>query len=132
MSTFFEQLKKIAEQCPAPDMAQEAKRQDLPTCKMCHETRVINKHGRCARCQVDHDRGYAVSTKTGRCANGAERDGGTLFHARLLKTDGYPKWVPVCGVAPGRRSAGWSEWRPYDTQPVTCPRCLKKLERMAK
>lgn len=60
----------------------------------------------------------------GRCANGAERDKGRIYHA-----------VPVgsrralCGAEPGPRSAGWAPWNPEDSadQDVTCPRCRKKL-----
>jgi hypothetical protein len=54
----------------------------------------------------------------GRCANGAERDGGSKYHA----VAGY---VALCGAKPGRRSAGWSL---YPGDMVTCPRCRRKLE----
>lgn len=58
----------------------------------------------------------------GRCANGAERDGGTLFHAVPAES-----WKALCGSQPGRRSAGWgTPWK--DEQPVTCPRCLKRMK----
>jgi hypothetical protein len=55
----------------------------------------------------------------GRCANGAERDGGTLFHAVPAG-----KWDALCGAHPGRRSAGWSQ---YAGDGVSCPKCLRKL-----
>lgn len=59
--------------------------------------------------------------RTGRCANGFERDGGTIIHAVPRHSD-----RALCGVRPGRRSAGWSEnWDCYSQ--ATCPRCLKKL-----
>jgi hypothetical protein len=64
----------------------------------------------------------------GRCANGAERDGGRLFHARLLEEHGAD-WYAVCGAKPGRRSAGWAYWRPEDRR-VTCKRCAAKLRRL--
>jgi hypothetical protein len=56
---------------------------------------------------------------SGRCADGAERDGGTLFHA--VPTDHY---MALCGAKPGRRSAGWSA---YSGEAVTCAPCLRKL-----
>lgn len=57
---------------------------------------------------------------TGRCANGAERDGGTIYHAIANGS-----WFALCGVKPGKRSAGWSS---YFGDKVTCPRCLKKMQ----
>ena len=57
---------------------------------------------------------------TGRCANGAERDGGTLYHA-------VRSWRALCGAEPGRTSAGWSS---HLGTVATCPRCLAKLARM--
>jgi len=134
--TFAEQFKKMLDDCP--DMPKRDPAPERPPCSMCRTYGAdLNENGLCARCQVDLDRGYTVSAKAGRCANGAERDGGTLFHARLLKKNNtregyYPQWKPVCGSAPGPRSAGWSEWRPSPDQPVTCTRCLAKLKRMGK
>lgn len=55
----------------------------------------------------------------GRCADGAERDGGSLWHAVPARA-----WKALCGAEPGRRSAGWSQ-RVGDA--VTCPRCARKL-----
>jgi hypothetical protein len=97
-----------------------------PRCSMCREYKKLNEQDLCFECQTDADRGYTVSAKAGRCANGAERDSGSLFHARLLTEHGA-EWKPVCGSAPGPRSAGWSIRK---GQPVTCKRCLKKLERI--
>lgn len=54
----------------------------------------------------------------GRCANGAERDGGTIWHAVPATS-----YSALCGAKPGRRSAGWS-MRLGDV--VTCERCLRK------
>lgn len=65
----------------------------------------------------------AAHYKIGRCANGAERDGGYVRHAI---EDG--SWVALCKAKPGRGSAGWShEAEPADR--VNCPRCLKLLSR---
>jgi hypothetical protein len=55
----------------------------------------------------------------GRCANGAERDSGSKYHAVRGN-------VALCGAKPGPRSAGWST---YPGEAVTCPRCLTKLEK---
>lgn len=60
----------------------------------------------------------------GKCANGAERDKGRIYHAVPAGTQ-----IALCGTQPGPRSAGWAPWNPADSadHPVTCPRCLKKL-----
>ncbi len=59
---------------------------------------------------------------TGRCADGAERDHGSLFH--YLEPG---QWKALCGAKPGRRSAGWgSEVREF----ATCPRCIAKHDRV--
>jgi hypothetical protein len=61
----------------------------------------------------------------GRCANGAERDGGVRYHALAEHS-----WKALCGAAPGRRSAGWADY-PDSIKPasaVTCPKCRKKLD----
>lgn len=62
----------------------------------------------------DHDVRYLL----GRCANGAERDGGRVRHA-------VRDHRALCEAAPGRRSAGWSPHQADDC--VTCRQCLKKL-----
>lgn len=65
---------------------------------------------------------------TGRLANGAERDCGTLWHA--VSDDSYSA---LCGARPGRRSGGWGPFEPKElqdpNQPITCPRCLKKMQK---
>lgn len=57
----------------------------------------------------------------GRCANGSERDRGSLFHSVPQGKD-----VALCGAEPGRRSAGWCS-DPGDA--VTCPRCLSAIRK---
>lgn len=58
---------------------------------------------------------------TGRCANGWQRDSGTLYHA----VPGTSEWSKaLCGAQPGRRSNGWSDYR---AAAPTCPRCLAVL-----
>lgn len=67
-------------------------------------------------------RSYVPLRKTGRRANGGERDKGAVFHA--VPSTGYRA---VCGTEPGDRS----DWSNYPGQAVTCPRCLAKLQRAA-
>jgi len=62
--------------------------------------------------------GFHALNKTGRCANGAEADRGTITHA--VAFGGY---TALCGTRPGNRS-DWSSW-PSDT--VTCTRCANKI-----
>lgn len=59
---------------------------------------------------------YEPRRLSGRCSNGAERDGGAVYHA-------VAGWRAACGAEPGRRSAGWSQ---HAGEAVTCPRCLKR------
>ena len=65
---------------------------------------------------------FYVAHKAGRCADGFERDRGTVRHA--LPMDGQDARA-VCNTSPGRRSAGWSI-DPSGTA-VTCARCLSRL-----
>ncbi len=61
----------------------------------------------------------------GQCLTGAERDGGRIYHA--VPTGPEPTFErAVCGAKPGRLSAGWSDVG----EAVTCPRCLRALERL--
>ena len=72
---------------------------------------------------IDREMLLVARYKIGMCANGAERDGGYVRHA-ILKSG----WTAVCGAKPGRSSAGWShEDEPLEK--VSCPRCLKKLNK---
>lgn len=96
-------------------------------CGMCREEYELNDNGLCSDCQETVDRGHQISQLAGRCANGAERDRGRLFHARLLSDKNRASWQATCGYEPGRRSVGWSSWNPENRQ-VTCKRCLKKMK----
>ena len=125
MATFAEQIEKMIERAPVRVLGANELYPDNEWCKFCSQLGMVNKNGFCAKCQGDVDRGYTISAKAGRCANGAERDSGTLFHIRLMGEHG-PNWAPLCGKEPGRRSAGWSTWRPAG-QVATCPTCLKRL-----
>jgi hypothetical protein len=57
---------------------------------------------------------------TGRGWNGAERDGGAVWHAVAEASSPFGK--ALCGAQPGLRSNGWTE----PGERVTCPRCLKR------
>lgn len=66
-----------------------------------------------------------IYRKAGRCANGAERDGGNIYHA-------VPKlsWVALCGDKPGRHSGGWGNEGVVEGGPTapTCPACVRLLD----
>lgn len=67
--------------------------------------------------------------KPGRCANGAQRDAGTLIHAVETDDEWGSYHAALCGTQPGRRTPGWSNEPAHDH--ATCPRCLKKLQAQA-
>lgn len=72
---------------------------------------------------------YVAGYLTGRCANGAQRDSGTLYHALPVKEymgGLFPSSVALCGATFGRRSAGWNAHDKPD-HAITCPKCLKKI-----
>lgn len=99
-------------------------------CAVCRDQQVDLPGDLCPRCLEDKARGYRVRTLTGRCANGAERDHGTLQHALPLSM-AYRDDVEKahCSIRPGRRSVGWSTWLPAGNV-CTCPRCLKRLKKL--
>lgn len=57
---------------------------------------------------------------TGRRSNGAEKDGGRLWHAVV-------GWRALCGREPGRLS----DWSEYPGERVTCPKCISAIEKRA-
>ena len=65
---------------------------------------------------------YYAMHLTGACRSGSDKTS-TLTHAVDAATGDA-----VCGRTYGRHSAGWSD-RLDDA--VTCPRCLRKLAKMA-
>ena len=68
------------------------------------------------------------ATKSGRCANGYERDHGRVIHlVDQPNREDYSMRPALCGTTPGRRSAGWSTRE----QPATCPKCLKRAQALA-
>lgn len=91
---------------------------DFPQCQKCRSANVLHDGDLCKFCQMESERGYEALTMTGRCASGAQRDAGTLYHAVKIG-----EWKAICGAKHGKRSR-WSEYHGKD---VTCSRCLKKL-----
>ena len=66
--------------------------------------------------------------KTGRCANGAQRDGGRVVHAAWIDPRSFPHWGPaLCGTKPGRTSGGWDVDLEMET--VTCKKCAAKVNK---
>ena len=61
-----------------------------------------------------------ILRKPGKCANGNERDGGTIYHG-VLGQRGRPGLVALCGSEPAH------EWSVHEGASVTCERCLKRL-----
>jgi len=127
MATLMDVLRVAVEGqgLPAGEVLVEEDAPGPQFCEMCRNYRDVDAHGLCADCARSVARGYEISVLAGRCANGAERDAGTLFHARWIE-DGEVSLRAVCGAEPGRRSVGWSSWSPPERQ-VTCERCLRKL-----
>lgn len=124
--TFQEMFEEIAAKYPKSTV-EEVDPLPPPLRCRCHEiVEQINAAGICDECQDTLNRGYEISQLTGRCANGAERDHGILWHARFLDDDGYPNRKAVCGQEPGKRSVGWSCHIPAGRQ-VTCKRCVRRL-----
>jgi hypothetical protein len=67
--------------------------------------------------------------KTGRCFNGAERDGGRIIHlVKPLPENSAGDWFikALCGTQPGKRGNGWS----LHHGPANCPKCLKQKEKI--
>ena len=87
----------------------------------------LNDEALCEVCAATVARGYGINRLTGRLRNGAERDGGTLWHAILLSDDGKAGHKAVCGATPGPRSVGWGMYPRREG--VTCTRCIAKLLR---
>jgi len=103
----------------------DASDQAIAYCAMCHTILTADQaDALCEKCRREVAQGFAVRHLAGRCANGAERDSGTLFHALPIE-NGQVRGRALCGAAPRRRSVGWSEWG--HGAAVTCPKCLKKL-----
>lgn len=93
------------------------------TDKVCPECRWhLDYHdGHCENCGWNDAQQIRIAMLAGRCANGAERDHGTKWHAVPSLSN-----QAVCGAEPGRRSVGWGSW--HASRAVTCPRCLKAQE----
>lgn len=72
--------------------------------------------------------------KSGRCANGAARDGGSRVHAVPLTegetrlNDGSARKA-LCGTQPGRLAYWCDADQVMHAAAVSCPKCLHKLGR---
>lgn len=66
-----------------------------------------------------------IARLTGRCANGAERDGGKRSHVINVGAGRYA--IALCGARPGRLSNGWDACDDQTARP-TCPRCARKVD----
>lgn len=64
---------------------------------------------------------------TGRCASGAEADGGSIFHA--VNEHGHTFSRAACGAKPGKRGNGWGLEPGTE---VNCPRCLVRVSEIGK
>ena len=72
---------------------------------------------------LDKEKAYTTMVLAGSCKNGFERDHGSYNHAVSANN------VSLCGRKPGRLSVGWVE--PYEgVGVVTCPKCLKQIEKL--
>jgi hypothetical protein len=69
---------------------------------------------------------FEAKRLTGRCANGAQRDSGTLYHA--VESGKHEFFPAVCGAVGGKRSSGWADQNGKD---ITCKKCLVGLQAMA-
>ena len=92
---------------------------------------------------------YAVGQMVGRLANDLQADHGTVYHAVIRKEVPFARVtrrrvapemegkmvernVSLCGKMPGPRSVGWDfeNFSAHLGTKVTCPRCLKKIQKM--
>lgn len=75
---------------------------------------------------------YHIARLTGRCANGAERDGGIRTHAvpaHAMNPLRVQQWgTALCGAKPGRLSNGWDEVDGPETP--SCRRCCAAADRL--
>lgn len=110
------------EQQPGESISSAAR---VPSC--CEAAAELSGDGSERAVVAVHNQGEAPEIEfarlAGRCADGAERDSGTLWHAIEAGES-----VALCGAEPGRQSAGWSEHLGTE---ATCKRCLSKLRRRA-
>jgi len=121
MLSLYEQIERLASEIT--ELPPVYWVEDRPVCHKCLINNVLMPGDYCGFCTKEQTQGYEFLTMTGRCANGAQRDSGILYHAVML---GQHK--AICGAVHGRRSR-WSE---YHGEAVTCNRCATKLQRQAK
>jgi hypothetical protein len=66
---------------------------------------------------------FRTMKKAGPLRNGAERGKGTILHSAAIQADGR---AALCGQQPAIM------WSDCEGREVSFPRCLKKLEKLAK
>jgi hypothetical protein len=122
--TITEMIKEMAERTPQPaDLPPIHWVEPRPKCSQCRDYEVMEAGDSCVYCLQEIKQGYQAMVLLGRLANGFEMDHGIRIHA--VKLDSRRA---LCGAEPGRRSVGWNR----EVKPVTCPRCMKKLEKWSK
>lgn len=75
---------------------------------------------------------YRPATLAGRCASGAQRDGGQTVHVVPFDPRNLSALVFVaalCGAKPGRTSAGWHL---TEGTAASCPRCVSKFSKLSR
>jgi hypothetical protein len=117
----MEMLKQIADRTPQPEPVTLYTVTPFPMCKKCRNFDVANDGDICEQCTREQAQGYEVMAMLGRLADGFQSDHGTRYHAVKFGSQ-----RAMCGAQPGKRSVGWSEYHGKD---VTCPRCIKKVQR---
>jgi hypothetical protein len=92
------------------------------------EYRDIDKAAQeAAEAKMDEEKAgpaYYPAKLAGRCSDGFERGRGSVVHVKDQDPESYPWGSAICGQKMGRRSAGWNS---MIGRPVTCPRCLRKM-----
>ncbi len=76
---------------------------------------------------VSSEKVYSNVRKTGRCFNGAERDGGKIIHIiEGLEPNGFWSGKSLCRTDIGYRGNGWSK---SNSEP-TCQKCINKMSKI--
>jgi hypothetical protein len=116
MTSLYQQIEKIA--AKTTELPPVYWVEERPRCYKCRDSEVQLQGDYCEFCTTEQTQGYEALTMTGRCANGAQRDSGILYHAVMIG-----QYKAVCGATHGKRSR-WSE---YHGDKVTCKRCADKI-----
>jgi hypothetical protein len=100
--------------------------------RMASEYRDIDRAAQeAAEAKMDEEKAgpaYYPAKLAGRCSNGFEGGRGSVIHVKDNDPHVNPWGAAICGQKMGRRSAGWNSMIGHA---VTCPRCLKKIQKHA-